>query len=71
MESNINPKLKKGDRIVLYYMKDESLSPGTKGTVTGTRVDPFSQSGIMITVEWDNGSTLSLMPEEDIWKKIR
>lgn len=71
MESNINPKLKKGDRIILYYMKDESLSPGTKGIVTGTRKYPFSQSGIMIEVKWDNGSTLPLIPEDDIWKKLK
>lgn len=67
----INPKLKEGDRIILYYMKDEygSVKPGQKGTVIGLIDDPFEDEK-MINVKWDNGSNLNLIPSTDIWKKI-
>ena len=62
----INPKLKRGDRVVILYMEDE-ISPipmGTAGTVTGHSVvfgdDQYS-------VRWDNGSNLSIISSVDIW----
>jgi len=62
----INPKLKRGDRVVILHM-DDDISPipmGTAGTVTGHSVvfgdDQYS-------VRWDNGSNLSIISSVDIW----
>lgn len=49
---------KKGDRIELISMDDIQAPPaGTKGTVIG--VDDIGS----IMVNWDNGSSLSVIPE--------
>lgn len=61
----INPKLKKGDRVVLLHMDGEtSVPPGTLGTVKSHSVvfgdDQYS-------VEWDNGSRLSIISSVDLW----
>ena len=46
-------------RICLIRMEDvDPIPPGTKGTVIG--VNPVS-----LEMKWDNGRTLSLIPEED------
>jgi hypothetical protein len=68
----INPELKEGDRIVCYSMEDEvSVPPGTKGTVTKVQKDPFEKDENIISVKWDNGSTLSLLSGVDKWKLVR
>lgn len=71
-KSNLNPELKIGDRIVLYHMDSESsVSPGDEGTVTNIAQDPFESSDAkIISVKWDNGSTLALLSVCDVWKKI-
>jgi hypothetical protein len=63
----INPKLKKGDRIILLHMSDESSVPdGTHGTVTSvSKVYGDVQYG----VDWDNGSKLALLSDTDAWDK--
>lgn len=54
-----------GTRVKLIYMEDEQAPPnGTLGTVVG--VDDMGT----ILVNWDNGSTLSLVPNVDIFLKI-
>jgi hypothetical protein len=58
-KSNLNPELKIGDRI------------GDEGTVTNIVQDPFeSADAKIISVKWDNGSTLSLVSVCDVWKKV-
>ena len=53
-----------GTRIVLGAMDDpQAPPPGTKGTVR--YVDGLGQIG----VEWDNGSSLSLIPGKDHFHK--
>lgn len=71
-KSNLNPELQIGDRIVLYHMDSESsVSPGDEGTVTNIAQDPFESSDAkIISVKWDNGSTLALLSVCDVWKKI-
>jgi hypothetical protein len=50
-------------RVQLIYMNDkQSPEPGTKGTVRV--VDDMGT----IHVEWDNGSHLGLIPDEDKYK---
>lgn len=61
----INPKLKPGDRVILLHMGGEtSVLPGTWGTVT--RAYKLFGSD-QYDVKWDNGSTLSLIGDEDMW----
>jgi hypothetical protein len=63
----INPKLKKGDRVVLLDMPNESSVPdGTHGTVTSV-IKIFGD--VQYGVEWDNGSKLSLLSDTDMWDK--
>jgi len=61
-----NPNVKEGDRIVCIQMQGESdtVPVGTKGTVQRIVKTPF---GDQIEVNWENGSTLSLLMDEDVW----
>ena len=54
-----------GQRILLILMKDpQAPPPNTKGTVKG--VDDMGH----ILVSWDNGSSLNVIPGEDIVRRI-
>lgn len=56
---------KPGDRILCVNMEDAYGVPsGTEGTVD--YVDDFGN----VHMTWDNGSTLSLIPEVDKYKKL-
>ena len=61
----INPKLKPGERVILLHMDGEtSVLPGTWGTV----IKAYELFGTdQYDVKWDNGSTLSLIGDEDMW----
>jgi hypothetical protein len=49
-----------GKRIRMIFMDDEqAIEPGTMGTVI--KVDGIGQ----VQVKWDNGRTLSVIPEVD------
>lgn len=72
MKSELNPRLKEGDRVICYHMDGETgVPPGTKGTVTRIGRNPFEPNGdeLIIEVNWDNGSTLALVSVTDAWKK--
>jgi hypothetical protein len=61
----LNPRLKAGDRVCLYYMPNEySIPVNTYGTVTKAQ-HIFGESHY--SVNWDNGSTLMLIDGEDMW----
>jgi hypothetical protein len=51
-----------GDRIALVFTADPytKLQPGDEGTVTDC--DTHFGSGV-ISIKWDNGSTLSMIPD--------
>lgn len=71
MKGVLNPELKSGDKIVCYHMEGETGVPaGTTGIVTHVGRDPFEKDGNIISVNWDNGSKLSLISATDAWKKI-
>jgi len=71
MKGILNPELKSGDKIVCYHMEGETgVPPGTVGTVINVGRDPFEKDGNIISVEWDNGSKLSLISVTDAWKKV-
>lgn len=62
----LKEKFPKNTRLKLISMDDIQAPPsGTFGTVLG--VDDIG----MILVKWDNGSNLSLIPEEDKFKIVR
>lgn len=66
----INPKLQIGDRVRCLSMDGEtSVTPMTLGTVTRITRDPFEDNAEIINVDWDNGSTLSLLSVSDMWIK--
>ena len=72
MKSELNPRLKEGDRVICYHMDGETgVPPGTEGTVTKISRDPFEPNDdeLIIGVNWDNGSTLALVSVTDAWKK--
>ena len=56
-------------RIRLDYTSDEhtDLAVGDFGTITGRRQDPW---GEVVDVQWDNGSSLSLVAGEDLWTRV-
>ena len=70
MSKELNPKLEIGDRVILIVMSDpySPVTVGTKGTVTGIGSDPWSNEPLYY-VEWDNGRTLNLVGDEDVWMK--
>jgi hypothetical protein len=72
MKGQLNPELKVGDRIMCFHMEGETgVPPGTLGTVTRISRDPFeSENDSLITVKWDNGSTLALITSTDAWKLV-
>ena len=59
-------KYPKGTRIELIQMGDDPrpVPPGTRGTVN--YIDDYGQIGI----DWDNGSSLSLIPTEDSFRVL-
>ena len=72
MKSSKNPELNVGDRIILYHMEGEmGVNPGTEGTVTSLERDPFESDNQIVSVKWDNGSSLSILSKYDIWKHAK
>jgi len=68
----LNPKLSSGDKIILLYMDGETSVPmGSIGMVTEINVDPFEKDSKIISVDWDNGSSLAMISSTDAWKKIK
>ena len=68
----INPKLQIGDKVRCLHMDGEtSVTPMTLGTVTRISRDPFETDAEIINVDWDNGSTLSLLSVTDTWIKVK
>lgn len=59
-------KYPSGTRIELIEMKDpySPVPAGTKGAVS------FVDDSGSIHMKWDNGSTLALIPGEDLFRKI-
>jgi hypothetical protein len=72
MDKRMNPKVKVGDRISLLYMEDElDVDVREKGTVKSVNRDPFENDECyIISVEWDGGSTLSLLSCRDVYRLI-
>ena len=73
MKGPLNPELKIDDVIMLLHMEGETgVPPGTIGVVTKITKDPFEDDGSnIISVKWENGSTLSIVTSTDAWKKVQ
>ena len=56
-------------RITLNRTSDPhtKLKPGDMGTLRSSRVDPWGDR--VISVNWDSGSSLSLISGEDSWSE--
>ena len=52
----LNPKLNKGDRVLLLHMEGEMVSPGTNGVVRSITKDPFEKDGVIVYRFLDAGS---------------
>lgn len=69
-KKELNPKLVVGDRIMCLHMDGEISVPiGTTGKVNRVSRDPFEVDSDIISVDWDNGSKLSLLTATDSWIK--
>jgi hypothetical protein len=67
----MNQKVKPGDKIVLLHMEGESKpSIGDKGVVYSITRDPMEDDNLIISVKWDDGSTLSILSKYDFYKVI-
>ena len=64
----MNPELEVGDRVVLLSMSGEDLIAGIKGTVTRKS---FVIDQIQYSMEWDNGSKLALLANEDKYMLLK
>jgi hypothetical protein len=65
----INPELNIGDKVILLHMQDlyRSVTPGTKGVVLAkNRV----LGDDIYTVNWEDGSQLSLVSGVDMWDTV-
>jgi hypothetical protein len=63
----INPELEVGDRVIIFHMEDKHSVPiGTRGTVTH-KAHVFGHTNY--SVDWDNGSKLSILSDVDKWDK--
>lgn len=56
-------------RITLVHTSDPhtNLKSGDQGTLRRSRIDPFGDR--VISVDWDSGSSLSLIEGEDSWRE--
>jgi hypothetical protein len=56
-------------RITLIHTNDPytDLRPGDQGILKSSRVDPWGDR--VISVNWDSGSSLSLIEGEDCWSE--
>ena len=60
--------VKKGDRVKMIHMPDDPdpIPAGSTGTVTRVTDGPLAQ----VSVDWDNGRSLSLVPGTDEFEVI-
>ena len=71
VKRELNPKVSVGDKVMCLHMDGETeIPPMTTGIVRNVVRDPFEVDGELITVNWDNGSTLALVSITDSWVKV-
>ena len=71
VKRELNPKVSVGDKVMSLHMDGETeIPPMTTGIVRDVVRDPFEVDGEIISVNWDNGSTLALVSITDSWVKV-
>mgnify|MGYP006893291638 FL=1 len=71
IKRELNPKVSVGDKVMSLHMDGETeIPPMTTGIVRDVVRDPFEVDGEIISVNWDNGSTLALVSITDSWVKV-
>ena len=71
IKRELNPKVSVGDKVMCIHMDGETeIPPMTTGIVRDVVRDPFEVDGEIISVNWDNGSTLALVSITDSWVKV-
>ena len=71
IKRELNPKVSVGDKVMSLHMDGETeIPPMTTGIVRDVVRDPFEVDGEIISVNWDNGSTLALVSITDSWIKV-
>jgi hypothetical protein len=70
MKKELNPSLSVGDRVTLIGMDDYlvELPLGESGIVKKVHNESFT-GDLIYEVSWDNGDTLNLLSDQDIWIK--
>ena len=64
----VNQRWVADDRVRLLYMDDPIAIPAnSEGTVVRIQKTPWGEQYV---VEWDNGRTLDLMADSDVWVKL-
>lgn len=63
---------KKGDRIEMIFMGNDPdpIAPGSQGIITHISEDVFGKGTAEVSVDWDNGRSLSVCLPQDKVKKI-
>jgi len=61
-----------GDRVVCLHMEDQPEMFGVKGTVTKIENDLEGENddSLLISVKWDDGSSLTMVTDYDIYSKV-
>ena len=72
MNKSLNPEITVGDTIELWHMEDKfgPVLPGTRGEVISINTFPGTTQKV-IGVRWENGRTLSILDDVDIYKKVK
>jgi hypothetical protein len=71
MDKKINVIPGLGDKVMCLHMEGETgVPPGTVGIVKKVVRDPFEENDFLIEVNWDNGSSLSLVTSSDAWRIV-
>lgn len=66
--SKLNPPLEIGDEVILLKSIEDQVPAGTKGIVKNITPFPFGSVGALnYIMEWENGSSLAMLSDEDSW----
>ena len=64
----VNQVLSVDDKVRLLYMDDPTaIPPNSEGVVVGIQKTPWGEQYV---VKWENGRTLDIMGDADVWIKL-
>lgn len=69
--SRLNPPLEVGDNVILLKSIEDQVPAGTKGVVKNISAFPLGSEGaINYGMDWENGSSLAMLSDEDSWALV-